>query len=157
MQFTSRFKHIREGKACKTNIDFNWETGHVQDARTTQWYAVNMQEARESGKDITVHVLNLGSEDAKVKASFTYNCPTRGDEQEVNPTIPANGKELTHTISWTSYAMMEDNVWFGIQTSQDIKFWVTTEDAETHKSSLGKASCMTDPMRLFGIKCRRIR
>ena len=42
VNFYGRFKHVREGKACKTNIDFNWETGHTQEARTTQWYAINV-------------------------------------------------------------------------------------------------------------------
>ena len=143
VQFTSRFKHIREGKACKTNIDFNWETGHVQEARTTQWYAVYTKDAREAGKNLIVHVLNQGAEAAKVKASFAFNCPTKGDEQEMTRTIAANGKELTHTISWTSYSMMKDTVWFGIETSQDIKFWLTTEDAETHAPDTG---CVDAPI-----------
>lgn len=133
VRFTSRFKHIREGKACKTNIDFNWETGHVQEARTTQWYAVYTGDAREAGKNLIAHVLNQGTEAAKVKASFAFDCPTKGDEQEITRTIAANGKELTHTINWTSYSMMKDTVWFGIETSEEIKFWLTTEDAETHE------------------------
>ena len=124
-----RFKHVREGKACKTNIDFNWETGHSQEARTTQWYAVSIAEARENVKDIMVYVQNFGDESAKVKASVAFSCPYV-DLQEVTRTIAANGAPVSRRLKYSSFAMMDDTVYIGLETNQNIKFWATTVDAE---------------------------
>ncbi len=129
VNFYGRFKHVREGKACKTNIDFNWENGHVQEARTTQWYAVNIADARDNIQDIEVHLVNYGSESAKVKASLAFSCPYI-DLQEVSHSIPV-GKEEVRTLRYSSYAMMSDTVWIGLETNRDIKFWATTKPAKT--------------------------
>ena len=123
-----RFKHVREGKACKTNIDFNWETGHTQEARTTQWYAVNVADARDNIQDIYVHLLNLGTASATVKASMAFSCPYI-DVQELSRTIAADGKEVTRRLAYSTYAMLSDTVWIGLETSQDLKFWATTQPA----------------------------
>ena len=127
--FLARFKHVREGKACKTNIDFNWETGHTQEARTTQWYAVDISEPRSKVEDIVVHLVNLGAASAKIKASLAFSCPYI-DLQEVSQTVEAN-KEIVRTLRYSSYAMMSDTVWIGLETSQDLKFWVGTKPAQT--------------------------
>ncbi len=128
VNFYSRFKHVREGKACKTNIDFNWESGHSQDARTTQWYAVEVGSARDAVKDIIVHVVNEGAASAKVKASMAFSCPYI-DLQEVSKTIAA-GQTVSHRLGYSSYAMMGDTVWIGLETSQNIRFWAETANAE---------------------------
>lgn len=129
VNFYGRFKHVREGKACKTNIDFNWETGHTQEARTTQWYAINVTDARDNQKDIIVHLQNLGAASATVKASMAFSCPYI-DVQEMTRTIAAKSAPVERRLSFSSYSMMSDTVWVGLETSQDIKFWATTEDAE---------------------------
>ena len=126
----SRFKHVREGKACKTNIDFNWESGHRQEAGTTQWYAVDVTAARDSICDIIAHVQNLGSKPAKLKAMLAFSCPYI-DLQEVSRTLDVRTTPYNHTIKYSSYAMMTDTVWIGIETSQDIKFWADTVSAKT--------------------------
>lgn len=130
INFYGRYKHVREGKACKTNIDFNWETGHIQEARTTQWYAIDVAEARDNLKDIVIHLYNQGSAAATVKASVAFSCPYI-DLQEITRTIEANGKEVTRRIGFSTYAMMTDKIYIGLETSQDLKFWATTADAET--------------------------
>ena len=130
INFYGRFKHVREGKACKTNIDFNWETGHTQEARTTQWYAVNVADARDNLKDIVVHLQNLGNASATVKASMAFSCPYI-DLQEVTRTLGAKSAPISRRIGYSSYAMMSDTVWIGLETSQEIKFWATTVDAKT--------------------------
>ena len=130
VNFYGRFKHVREGKACKTNIDFNWETGHTQEARTTQWYAVRVADVRDNIQDIVLHVLNQGSATATIKASLAFSCPYI-DLQEITRSVAANGKEATHTLGYSAYAMMGDSVWIGLETSQDIKFWATTKPAQT--------------------------
>ena len=130
VHFYGRFKHVREGKACKTNIDFNWEDGHTQEARTTVWYAIDVAEAKENVQDIVVHLINLGASSAKVKAEMAFSCPYI-DLQEVTRTIAADGKEVSRVLGYSSYAMMSDTVWIGITTNQDIKFWATTKAAKT--------------------------
>ena len=55
-QLIGRYKHVREGKACKSNIDFNWEKGHTQEGKTTQWYAIDVTEAKRDIRDIKVKV-----------------------------------------------------------------------------------------------------
>ena len=130
IKFLARYKHVREGKACKTNIDFNWESGHTQEARTTQWYAVEIANARDNIEDIVVHLRNLNtSAAAKVNASLAFSCPYI-DLQEISHTIAA-GKEESRTLRYSTYAMMSDTVWIGLETSQDLKFWVTTKPAQT--------------------------
>ena len=130
VNFYGRFKHVREGKACKTNIDFNWgEPGHTQEARTTQWYAINVADARDNIQDIVVHLQNLSTATANVKASLAFSCPYI-DLQEVSHSIPA-GKTEHRTLSFSSYALMSDTVWVGLETSQDIKFWADTKAAKT--------------------------
>ncbi|MBR1381221.1 MAG: hypothetical protein IJ554_01985, partial [Paludibacteraceae bacterium] len=141
INFYGRFKHVREGKACKTNIDFNWEDGHTQEARTTQWYAVNVADARDNIQDIVVHLVNLGSEKATVKSSLAFSCPYI-DLQELSRTIDADGKEVTRRIAYSTYAMLTDTVWIGLETSQDLKFWATTQDAP--KKAVIDSTCLTE-------------
>ena len=128
VNFYGRFKHVREGKACKTNIDFNWESGHSQEARTTQWYAVDIADARDNLMDIKLHVWNQSAAKASVKASMAFSCPYI-DLQEVSRSIKA-GDTVSHRVGFSSYAMMSDTVWIGLETSQDIRFWAETVPAE---------------------------
>ena len=127
--FTARYKHVREGKACKTNIDFNWETGHIQEARTTQWYAVDISGPRNNVEDIVVHLVNLSASKAKIKASLAFSCPYI-DLQEITHSIEANSEDA-RTIRYSTYAMMSDTVWIGLETNQELKFWVGTKPAQT--------------------------
>ena len=128
-QLISRFKHIREGKACKTNIDYNWDGGNRQDAKTTQWYAIDLTEAKASVKDLIVHVEDLNpSASAHVKASLAFSCPYI-DLQEITRTVEP-GKPSQRRVTYSTYAMMTDTVWIGVETDQDIKFWATLEDAQ---------------------------
>ena len=128
VHFYGRFKHVREGKACKTNIDFNWETGHRQEARSTQWYAVNVEDVRNNEQDIILHLVNEGNATATVKGSLAFSCPYI-DVQEVTRTIAADGNEVTRMIGLSSYAIMTDTIWVGLETDQNIRFWATTQDA----------------------------
>jgi len=130
INFYGRFKHVREGKACKTNIDFNWESGHTQEARTTQWYAINVAEARDNMRDLRVFVVNQGNASASVKASFAFSCPYI-DLQEMTGTLNAKGDTLERRIGFSTYALMTDVVWVGVETSQDIRFWADTVSAQT--------------------------
>lgn len=128
VNFYGRFKHVREGKACKTNIDFNWETGNTQAARTTQWYAVDLTAAKAATKDVIVYVQNLSTSAAKVNASMAFSCPYI-DLQEMTRSVAA-GATINHRLAYSTYAMMSDTVWIGLETNQDIKFWADTVDAE---------------------------
>ena len=130
INFYGRFKHVREGKACKTNIDFSWETGHTQEARTTQWYAVNVADARERMKDIMVYAQNLGPEEADVKVSMAFSCPYI-DLQEMSRTLKVGDDTVSRRVVYSTYALLSDTVWFGLETNQDVRFWADTVDAQT--------------------------
>ena len=126
---SSRFKHVREGKACKTNIDFNWETGHRQDGKTTQWYAIDVTEAKRDVRDIIVHIENQTIYNATITASLAFSCPYI-DLQEISRTLGAQAQE-DRTISYSTYAMMSDTIWVGLETDRTIRFWADTVAAPT--------------------------
>ena len=130
----ARLKHVREGKACKTNIDFNWETGHRQDARTTQWYAVDLKQAKADKKDVTVYIQNEGSAEATVKASMAFSCPYI-DLQEITRKLAA-GSKASRKLTYSAYAMMGDTVWIGLETNEDLKIWADTTDTKTKEPDL---------------------
>ena len=136
--FLARYKHVREGKACKTNIEFNWETGHFQEARTTQWYAIDVADAKDSAKDIMVYVSNQSSATASVHASVAFTCPYI-DLQEITRSIAA-GDTVKRRLGFSTYAMMTDVIYIGLETSQDIKFWVDTID--TQKKAIADTICL---------------
>ena len=131
IQLSGRFKHVREGKACKTNIDFNWETGHRQDGKTTQWYAIDVTEAKQDIRDIIVHIENQTIYNATIKASLAFSCPYI-DVQEISRTIGAQAQE-NRTISYSTYAMMSDTVWVGLETDRAIRIWADTVAAVTQE------------------------
>lgn len=149
IRINGRFKHVREGKACKTNIDFDWTNGHSQEARTTQWYAVDITEARDNQQDIMVYVQNDGDAAAKLKAMLAFNCPYI-DLQEVSRTIAAKTTPVSRKIPHSMFAMLSDVVWFGIETDQDIHFWATTVPAE--KKPAADVSCATETAADFNWK-----
>ena len=138
IELISRFKHIREGKACKTNIDFNWDGGHRQDATTTQWYAVDLTVAKETLQDVVVYINNTSDAKASVAAALAFSCPYI-DLQEISRPIAA-GDTLTHRMAYSTYAMMTDTVWVSINTNQDIKFWA--EMVPTTKKAVVDTICM---------------
>ena len=133
IHFYGRFKHVREGKACKTNIDFNWESGHTQEGRTTQWYAVEVAEARDNLQDIIVHITNQGHARAKVKASMAFSCPYI-DLEEVSRTL-AVGDTVSRRIGYSSYSMMTDTVWIGLETDQNLHFWAEVQSAKFNEEA----------------------
>ncbi len=123
-----RFKHVREGKACKTNIDFDWEKGHEQMARTTQWYAIDVREAKRDVRDIRVTVQNQGEAATTLKASVAFSCPYI-DLQEFSSSIGA-GQQASKILGYATYAMMTDTIWVGLETSQPIYLRADTLTAE---------------------------
>ena len=129
IELTTRFKHEREGKACKTNIDFDWDNGHRQAANTMQWYAVDLSNAKAGMKDIIVHVQNRNATaSANLKGSVAFSCPSY-DVQEISRSVGA-GKTVEHRFNYSFYAMMSDMVWIGVETNQEIKFWAELVNAE---------------------------
>ena len=129
IQLISRFKHLREGKACKTNIDFDWVNGHTQAANTKLWYAIDVADARDNIEDIVVHVENLGNAKASLDAAVAFSCPYI-DLQEMHHTLAAGATEV-RTLGYSTYAMMTDTIWIGVETNQNIKFWATTKPTKT--------------------------
>lgn len=142
IKLISRFKHVREGKACKTNIQFNWESGHRQEAGTTQWYAIDVAEARDSLMDIIAHVVNLnevGGKAATVHTSMAFSCPYI-DLQEMSRKIAADGNVVSRKIAYSTYAMMSPVIYIGITTDQPIRFWADTVRTQTKEPD---EACLT--------------
>lgn len=142
VNFYGRFKHVREGKACKTNIPFNWEGGHTQEARTTQWYAVDVTKARDNHQDIIVSLLNLnevGGATASVKASMAFSCPYI-DVQELTRSVKADGKVVTRRLAYSTYGMLSDVIYIGLETNQPLKFWADTVPTKTQEPD---EACLT--------------
>ena len=139
IQLLSRLKHIREGKACKTNIDFNWNGGHRQEGKTTQWYAIELTDARDNMEDIIVYAANQGDATAHLDGALAFSCPYI-DLQEISHTI-GKGDTVSRRLGYSTYSMMSDTVWIGLTTDQDIKFWAETVPAKT-KAEVDTA-CLT--------------
>ena len=146
-QLLGRYKHVREGKACKSNIDFNWEQGQLQDAKTTQWYAIDVKAAKANHSDIEVTVENLGYAKATLKGAVAFSCPYI-DLQEATRTIGLD-KPAKTVVKYAAYGMMTDTIWAGITTDQDIRISLKelapvtkeptckTEEAETFDWKVG--------------------
>ena len=124
IRIISRMKHVREGKACKTNIDFNWNIGHHQAKTITQWYAIDVTEAKARQRDIAVKIANEGSATAKVNADMAFSCPYI-DLQSISHNI-AVGDTLKKTLAYSTYAMMSNVIYIGVTSSQPIYFRADT-------------------------------
>ena len=131
IRLISRFKHVREGKACATNIDFNWTSGHRQDAQTTQWYMVDLTQAKKDTMDILLSIQNLAaSGSAQVDAELAYSCPSF-DTQKVTRYV-RSGNAFTHVIDYAAYSLLGDKVYVGLTTDKEIYFTATLQPAESN-------------------------
>ena len=124
--FSARLKHVNEGNACKNSVNFNWTTGHTQEAGTTVWYAVSIAEAKTNVQDILLSVENLSGETATMTADVAFACPYI-DLQSVTRTLAA-GDSLTQTIGYSLFGMLKtDTVFVGLTTNQRVKITATTK------------------------------
>ena len=138
-QLIGRYKHVREGKACKNNIPFDWDNGHFQEGKTTQWYAIDVTAAKAAVKDIKVTIENVGYDKATVKGALAFSCPYI-DLQEITRSIAA-GKSISTKLSYATYAMMSEVVYVGATTDQDISIKAELVDP-TDAEMFGDA-CLT--------------
>ena len=121
LSFSGRLRRLHEGEACKTSMDFVWNTEHRQSANTTVWYAVDIKSAKADKKDILLHIKNLGGKKASLKASMAFECPY-SDLQTISRTLAAQ-TQRDKTISWNTFGMMaSDIVYVGVETDQNIVF-----------------------------------
>ena len=124
--FSARLKHVNEGNACKNSVNFNWTTGHTQEANTTVWYAVNIAEAKTNVQDIILTVENLSGETATMTAEVAFSCPYI-DLQSVTRTL-ASPATKTQTIGYSLFGMLTTNeVYVGLTTNQRVKITATTQ------------------------------
>lgn len=125
-----RMKHVNEGDVCKTSVDFDWENGHLQNANTTVWYAVDIKEAKESISDIILTVENLGGTSATMHGDIAFDCPYL-DLQSITRTFTA-GETKNKRIQYSLFGMLAtDTVWVGLTTDQKTRITAKTEKAET--------------------------
>lgn len=129
VSFVGRLKHIHEGDACKTSVDFDWENGHLQEANTTVWYTIPIGEAKANRQDIVVHGLNRGSVMADVKTEFAFECPYI-DLQSLQRGLEAGG-QVDKTFAYSTYSMMgSDTVYVGVTTTAPMRIWADTLPAQ---------------------------
>lgn len=127
ISFAGRLRRLHEGEACKTSVDFAWNTEHRQSANTTVWYAVDIKEAKADKKDILLHVKNMGNKTASIKGSIAFECPY-SDLQTVSRTLAAQTQN-DKTLSWNTFGMMaSDTVYVGVETDQNILFSASLTD-----------------------------
>lgn len=127
ISFAGRLRRLHEGEACKTSVDFAWNTEHRQSANTTVWYAVDIKAAKADKKDILLHVKNMGNKTASIKGSIAFECPY-SDLQTVSRTLAAQTQN-DKTLSWNTFGMMaSDTVYVGVETDQNILFSASLTD-----------------------------
>ncbi|MGM9836897.1 MAG: T9SS type A sorting domain-containing protein [Paludibacteraceae bacterium] len=127
IQFSARLKHIYEGDACKTGVDFDWQNGHTQEANSTVWYGVSLEEAKHDKKNIRVYIQNLGGSTATLSADFAFECPYT-DLQSFVRSLAA-GTTVDKLIDYSLFGMLAgDSVYVGLTTNQNVKFRAVLED-----------------------------
>lgn len=119
IEFSARMKNLIEGTACQSAREFDWN-GTVQQANTTVWYKVGIEEAKAmTDKDIELTLRNQSSAAAAVTAQVAFECPTAGTT-DMARTVAA-GAELTKVINRSLYAnLLNDTVWVGVTANQQL-------------------------------------
>lgn len=129
VHFVARLKHVHEGDACKTSVDFDWQNGHLQEANTTIWYAIPIADAKARQQDIVVHGQNRGGAVAQVTTTFAFECPYI-DLQTMQTRLDVNA-QTDKTLSYSSYSVMRsDVVYVGVTSTESIRIWADTLPAQ---------------------------
>lgn len=128
--FSGRLRNQHEGEACKTSIDFQWNSEQRQSANTTAWYAVDIHEAKTEQKDILLHLRNAGNKTATLRGSVAFECPY-SNVQTVVRTLAAQ-TAIDKTIAWNLFGMMaSDTIYIGVETDQNVVFSAELADMPT--------------------------
>ncbi|MGN0236023.1 MAG: hypothetical protein ACI4BD_06930, partial [Paludibacteraceae bacterium] len=132
ISFSARLKHVNEGNACKNSVNFNWTTGHTQEAGTTVWYAVNIADAKTNIQNIILSVQNLDGETATLTAEVAFACPYI-DLQSITRTLAGNATQ-TQTIGYSLFGMLTtDEVYVGLTTDKKVKVTASVQDVATNE------------------------
>lgn len=121
--FSARLKNRTEGDACRSAKVFDWNTGAMQNASTTLWYAISIKDAKSdtnSDKDILLSVENLGSSEASLTAAIAFACPC-SSTTDVSRTIAA-GATTEKRIERALYSNLEtDTIFVSLSTDKNIR------------------------------------
>lgn len=126
-----RLKHVREGDACRTSVDFEYEKVYYQDpSENTVWYAVDIKEAKEQRKNIELTISNYSDERATIVGHLAFACPYI-DQQTLTRSL-AGHTTIDKTIEWSLFSKLTtDTVYVGVETDRIIRFNAYFTDAET--------------------------
>ncbi len=155
--FSARLKNRTEGNACLNAKLFDWNTGAMQNAETSLWYAVSLTDAKSAAnadKDIMLTVENFSSSQASLLAAVAFDCPCSATT-DINRTIEPMGS-LNKRIERALYSNLGSDTLFinltaganvritaslvpSVATVNDCATPVTTFDYDNgHHQSAGK-------------------
>lgn len=130
LQVSARLKRVGEGDACRHAAIFDWERGALQEGGdATVWYAIGIDEAKESLNDIVVKVTNRTSSEATIRADVAFECPYV-DLQSITRKVAGN-EVVTKTIPYSTFsALGTDTIYVGVLSDKAIKIEATMTPVE---------------------------
>lgn len=130
LQVSARLKRVGEGDACRHAAIFDWERGALQEGgEATVWYAIGIDEAKESLNDIVVKVTNRTSSEATIRADVAFECPYV-DLQSMTRKVAGN-EVVTKTIPYSTFsALGTDTIYVGVLSDKAIKIEATMTPVE---------------------------
>ena len=124
--------------ACETAIPFDWTTGHMQEALTTQWYDVNIAPVLANEQQIKLTLTNHSDQTAWVATLVSLDCPFLVAMPLAFP-IPA-GMSVDKIIDYSYFAATRlDQLYVGVTT--DSKISITAEAQSAQASTMDKDGC----------------
>ena len=130
LQVSARLKRVGEGDACRHAAIFDWTRGALQEGgEATVWYAIGIDEAKESLNDIVVKVTNRTSSEATIRADVAFECPYV-DLQSMTRKVAGN-EVVTKTIPYSTFsALGTDTIYVGVLSDKAIKIEATMTPVE---------------------------
>lgn len=116
------------GVSCQMPITFNWVTGHDQEADKSLWYEVDLTQAKQLKKDITLIMKNKTSEACSLEVAYAPDCPCE-QPQTAALRIEANAQS-TRTIPYSMFETMGSRIWVRLSTCTAVHFEARLDDPE---------------------------
>ena len=114
---------VVEKEACEEAREYVWGTPTTVVADSDVWYAIDITDAKASGKDLYVTVKNIDDIAAVVSAEVLYDCP--GTVQHSLTKTIGVGEALSTTLPSSDIQSVESNVlYLHLVTTGDIEVTV---------------------------------
>ena len=114
--------------ACESAIPFDWTTGHMQEALTTQWYDVDITPVLANEQQIKLTLTNHSDQPAWVATLVSLECPFKVALPLAFP-IPA-GMSVDKVIDYSYFAATKlDRLYVGVTTDSKISITAEAQNA----------------------------